>query len=94
MDIEDVHATLVARLSTLQAAAVEAQVCIPDIIISIMSGKDRLAYVRLPIVDYTWSKNPDECGPQFGKAQTFMLKSMKVARPAPAQRRRPSTGRR
>jgi len=73
--VDDGIATLKAFAERLAVDSVEPQIGIPDIIVTLLHGKDRVAYYRFPVADYFWATEPDTRGPLFAKSQTVFLKS-------------------
>ena len=73
-DNEDIISNCVGFVNRIRSIAVESQISIPDVIIWMIHGEDRVAVARIPIQDIFYSKNPLARGRLCGKIHTRFLK--------------------
>ncbi|KAI6649404.1 Myoferlin [Oopsacas minuta] len=81
IDKEEVVYICEGFVNRIRVVAVESQISIPDIIIWMIHGVDRVAVARIPIQDLFYSKNPIARGRLCGKIHTrFLREPIKVAK--------------
>jgi hypothetical protein len=69
-EVVDALEDILARLKNM---AYEPQISIPDVIIWMLSGNERVAYKRIPAYKLMFSQKMIECGELCGKMQTIFL---------------------
>ncbi|EDO43088.1 predicted protein, partial [Nematostella vectensis] len=74
INMEQTVGELNGYLQRLRDVAIEPQNCIPDVIVWMISGSERIAYYRIPAQEVLFSTTPDACGKICGKTVELRLK--------------------
>ncbi|XP_046851260.1 myoferlin-like isoform X2 [Xenia sp. Carnegie-2017] len=73
-DVQEALSDIQSYLSRLEDIAIEPQNSMPDVVIWMLSGEDRVAYYRIPAYDLLYNENPAYCGQHCKKVLDMELK--------------------